>query len=797
MKYTKLYLSLLAAFAFAAVSCDKTEVPEYEPAPGISSEQVFFPASVGDQIKIADGETSFTVPVWRGTANLEAMDVEISASGEGIEYFTIPGVVSFAAQSKTADLTITVTDVEELGKNNFYEITLSIADASLTTPYGRSSVTFTAGIELPWIKFDSGTYYNWWNDEEIERTMEYQEISETMRLCRVQDYWDDEEDPFDIFWYWNTETNHCFVLPTVLGGYDGSNNVVISDMASFYTKYNGWESEPTVGPIGSDTWFAWAGPWMASRDDIPYYDGNGTFYLADWFYIADAETGVPTGSGWQFGGGDGDWFKGKSFGDYSLTVSYDGMHVSPAGTASPILGFYSTKESAKYYSTVKYVITDQETDASETLDAMVAGKCEEEATIALTGGSASVMLNIEPGLYRVVAVPFVDGDKNDEGESTEYKLLFAETIDFYFPGLQAEVKEVEGDIMLMSVEELIPEESREENGYYDYNSIGYVIEGKEIKSGIRGLFNASVLDNFPMETILANCSAIPDATIASINENGYYAGAFINLDAETEYAFIVELTNVYCSSKVFTATYTTGQMPYDGELVVGDYVIRGSEDANLITLLPTEEDDVFFVKNLGIEDGSLWYGYYDSDASTLTLSGELKGYEQYGNLFGAGIYYFDAEGTMYYATCVYDSEYSYGDDELVFDVDASTKQLCKINQDIEIAVFSDEDDSYLGYYSYLEAGSPVSLYTAGAAKASVKPAKASGYLKQMDRDRKVRHIDVKVPYRMGYSDEVSVKGAVSFRPTLSSKKVAEGWGSDSQRVKKARNQQLITFDPAK
>ena len=168
MKYLKTYLFVIAVAALAVVSCDKTKVPEYQSAPAISSEQVFFPASVGDKIKMADGETSFIVPLQRGTANLEAIDVEISASGEGLEYFNVPGTVSFADGSKTAELEITVDDVEELGKNNFYELTISIADESLTTPYARSSVTFLAGIELPWIKFDDGVMYDWAVEEEID-----------------------------------------------------------------------------------------------------------------------------------------------------------------------------------------------------------------------------------------------------------------------------------------------------------------------------------------------------------------------------------------------------------------------------------------------------------------------------------------------------------------------------------------------------------------------------------------------------------------------------------------------------
>ena len=567
MKYLKTYLFAIAVAALAAVSCDKTKVPEYQAAPSISNEQVFFPASVGDQIKMADGETSFIVPLQRGTANLEAIDVEIAASGEGIEYFTVPGTVSFAAQSKTAELEITVTDLDELGKNNFYELTLTIADESLTTPYGRSTVTFTAGIELPWIKFDDGVMYDWAVDEEIETTMYYQQIGEHMRYCRVQDYPVDENTSMDYFWYWDTETNYCFVLPMFLFASDGTTNVMVSDMASFYTKYKGWESEPTVGPIGSETWFAWAGPWMASRDDVPYYDGNGTFHLGDWFYMVNAEDGVPTGRGYQFGG-DGDYFKGASFGDYTLAVTYDGMYVNPDGEAVPILSFASTKESAKYFDTVKYIVTNQETDATESLAAIVAGESEAIQSITLTDGAASVKMDIEPGLYRIVAVPFVEGDKNDKDESTECKTLFAQTVDFYFPGMNVAPKDVEAQAVMMAPS-LAYGAKAAEYGYMDYNAVTIAIMGTDIKSCSYFFTKKATFDGYVEQygedALVESAYDFEAEDIADINsENGFatlFGGASDPLDPETEYACLLHFVNKYGASVNITVSSKTAAAP--------------------------------------------------------------------------------------------------------------------------------------------------------------------------------------------------------------------------------------------
>lgn len=739
MKYSN-YLLTAAAALLVLVSCDKTVEPAYVPAASnADTEQVFFPGSLGDQVILALGDASFKIPVNRGAANKEAVDVEISASGEALEYFSVPGVLSFASGASTADLVISVKDADAMDIGTFYELTLAIADDAFTTPYGRNKVTITAGYDFPWIKFDKGIFYEWAADNlfglsesEVEMEMEYQQVSETMRRCRVEHYLADEEDEgITLYWYWNTVTNTCFIPPTVLTAYDGENNILCSDMAAFYTMYQGWDKEPDVGPIGTDIWFAWADAWMTGRDARPYYDGNGTFHLADWFYIASNKDGVPTGRGWSFGGGEGDTFKGNSFGDYTLSISYDGMLVDPEDNATPIISFTNTKKSAKYFSDVKYVITDQKTAPEETLALIVKGGSEDIQTVKIQDGKTSVYPALEPGLYRLVAAPYVAGDKDDKGNSTAVKTAFAQTIDFYFPGMNSTPKEVEGSVLALDIDQIIDPAVCEENGYYHYNSFGYVIMGEDIKSGLIGMWKTAVTDAYPIETLLANCKALTAAQIDAINENGYYANGYINLDPETSYTMIVQLDNVYGASQVYTATYVTGVKPYSGELVIGDYVITGSEDDCVITVLcDSEEDNTFIVKNLGIENEAGWNAVYDPDAHTLTLNGFEHGYEEYENQFGGLYGYFDADHTMVYAICVYNDEESEGDDELVFSVDPANKELTLINQAVAVEVYSYDAEAgevtgYIGDYCYLEAGSPVSPYVpndVAPAKKSIKKA---------------------------------------------------------------------------
>ena len=188
MKYSKKYLFAAAAILVMA-ACDKTKEPGYVPAASVSSgEQVFFPGSLEDKIIMALEDVSFSIPVNRGTSNLEAMDVELSATGDALTYFNVPGVVSFAEGESATDLVITVKDPDAMTVGKFYPLSLAVASEELTTPYGRCQIDITAGYDFPWIKFDKGVLVNMWMDGEEypDLEMQYQQISDHMRYCKVE-----------------------------------------------------------------------------------------------------------------------------------------------------------------------------------------------------------------------------------------------------------------------------------------------------------------------------------------------------------------------------------------------------------------------------------------------------------------------------------------------------------------------------------------------------------------------------------------------------------------------------------
>jgi len=564
MKHIKL-LSLVALATMALAACDKTKVPSYEEAEVPTGEQVFFPKSMYNaSVTMGMGDTSFAIPVWRANTDLEAVDVDVTASGEGTEYFTVPASVSFEEGKDTTSLIITVKDADALGQNNFKKLTLAVADTTITTPYGLKVININAGISLPYIYFADGQMVETWWGEVEPKTMYYQEISDTWRKCIVEDCFGyatiadgGSYDVQDYVWYWNVETNYCVVPLQYMGyKYNSTYPTAVSDAASFYYFYNSWADQ--IGAVGSEDYLNWAVAWMNAKGyQTPYYDGNGTFYLGSW-YTLWTDTSFSEYFNAYAAEGDYDMFVGSGFTTYNISVSYDGMFVDPDLNAVPILQFASADD----VTTIHYAITSQDVDADETEAAIVAGTVDTLYTVTLVDGAATEQPALEPGLYRLVAIPYVADDDEEP-----YKTKFTEVLDFYFPGMNAEAHDVEASLLLLSVARLYGQEAAESYGYYDYNSLAFYLKSSDVKAAKYLFAKAAAFEGATEDDLKELLDEygydFDDDDIAYIKEKGYYVGLYGGtnspLDASTEYEIVISVTNSYGSSAIFTATATTGE----------------------------------------------------------------------------------------------------------------------------------------------------------------------------------------------------------------------------------------------
>lgn len=434
MKKTIKYLALACVMVAGLAACQKSEAPDYEAAPAETGEQVFFPTAPAATVKLTKGEPSLTIAVSRASAVLDAVDVNITASGDALEYFTIPNKVSFAAEAKSTDLVITAKDVNGMPMNEFYPLTIAIADEIMATSYGARSLSFSIGIELPWITFDAaGTMkeIGWWGEEEPGKPMKYQQISDNMRYCVVEDCWGHDTiaggNDYDVqpyVWYWDTETNYCYVPAQFMGYSTSSGDVYVSDEAAFYNLYWNMQEAGKNGSgleQGTDEWFAWHDARRAAwggpdGDPFPYYDGEGKFYLGDFFFLmAD---GQPTGRGYAFGGTQ-DVYECSFAVNYTVGVSYEGLLLDKEGVEQ-ILGEL-TVEGRDVTDVYVHLVPGKDPSASVAILEAEDVNLEEVPNLLKLSAAGSFRIPMieeaEAGFYTLVAVPV---DKTGEALAWDY-----------------------------------------------------------------------------------------------------------------------------------------------------------------------------------------------------------------------------------------------------------------------------------------------------------------------------------------------------------------------------------------
>ena len=556
------YILGIAAIALSLAACTKTG-QNYEPNPPYPGDNVFFPQDLNTKIELEKGATFFQVPLLRSANIDKATAITIEATGPAIdEGYVLAPTGALFEENKDTSLVYFLVDAEKLGLNNEVSFTVTITDPAAVTPYGDCSATFKVSIPLPWLKFGAGgTFYeapDFWNEEE-QKQIEYQEISDKIWFCKIPQCFGKntiagggEYDCQDYTFYWNKETDILYPVSAYMGYTKDSNPYVFGTEAEWILFSN--EIDP--GEPGSEGWFNWIDKARSvaaasGYSYVPYYDGNGIFYLCDCYFV-DLKVN-PNGSGyWDM---TPDMFVDDAFvhADYSCDVEYSGMFVSLDQTAYALVDFTGGAD----VTGVKYVVSDQTVDPFVSLMGIISG-ADNVQDITLEGGAAQARLLLETGLYRVVAVPY--------NSASELQTDGALYIDFYFPGLNAPApKEVEAKVVVGSTSMFYSQEVRDANGMTDYNSVGFGIIGTEIKSCTLFFTSAQQLavyrKTYTDDVILANGDALPATYVDKINSASGFVNVFLGLSPATEYEMLVGLENVYGSTKVFDVKYTTAAAP--------------------------------------------------------------------------------------------------------------------------------------------------------------------------------------------------------------------------------------------
>ncbi len=680
MKSLKIFI--LAAVAIVAGLFAACSDDDFKAGPAVSGTQVYFPESIAAEYSIGDEVSEIAIPVMR-VVGTEAQTVAVLADDKS-GLFSIPASVSFAAGEKKAELLMTF-DRTKLEDGKEYPVSFLLNDEENTTPYGNSQLAITV-TPWPWELFGTGLFRDDWlssmfngNSVEIEVQIHKHKSREGVYMIEDMYGW-----PFLTEFFGASQAD----IESKVGLNYTPTNIVLNasdpNAVFFSRQFSGiTDKDPDYGDYEIAT----------------LKDGEGT--LVDGVITFPVQgLALYCLKGGQYANKNGNFrilLPGAEIVDYSLAVEYDSMRVDNDGATSAVLTFnYGADVTG-----IGYVVVPSNISAEEraTLAAAIAdGSAKDLNKIENLDGSGSVtekFVLAGSGAHTVVAVA---NDKNGQPLTADFV-----AINFFFPGsggAAAPDCDVQAQLGLPSA--LVPENAAK---YPDQNNLAFSVKGSELQSVRTYLNKTAVIQGAGMtpEQIVTNHGKnISADQLSAVNGTGF-ANIFIELDPDTSYTLIVKATNVYGKSKVVTAECSTAQIDYTGELVIGNYLMQyeltgpsGSTTLkNEFTIVPQEagNDVDFFVSNLGTKiSGISWYAAYDSAASTLTLSGIWKGDENLGSVLGEWIGISETEAVAFISKNPSDDQ-SKGGDPIVFKVDPATKQLVKLNTNLQVQVGTIEGQS--------------------------------------------------------------------------------------------------------
>lgn len=306
-------LIVLAAVSAAAVSCKETN--EYEWAEEVGNAEVYFPLDLASSYNLKDYDGSLSVKVKRVKTE-DQLTVPITIASDAI--FTAPSSVTFTAGSSDAVIAISY-DLNKIEDGKEYPISITLGDAN--TPYGLSSYEFSVSIPATWNVWRKGHVYEiFWGEDETE-TMYYQDLGNDVWYCYIENCFDTGggASPQNYYFYWDKKTNYLQVPFQYMGYTSSYGKVYVSDAENVYKALYGGDEYFKEEGLESAAHYCYE----VKGYNRPYYDGNGGFYLGDW-YMFGPDAGDYFGAGYQYGG-EQDYFIAEGF---VRTVYYnDEKHI--------------------------------------------------------------------------------------------------------------------------------------------------------------------------------------------------------------------------------------------------------------------------------------------------------------------------------------------------------------------------------------------------------------------------------------------------------------------------------------
>lgn len=686
MKNIKSLLYAAAAVLLLPLtSCSDDDYPQV-PAP--AGQEVYFSDTLATSYTLTRDASKVEIPLMRVKTE-EAETVQLMFEDES-GLFTIPSSVTFAAGANSSNIAIAY-DFAALEPASEYKISLLVMGNQ--SEWGQSQVELKMVVPEPWIKLGTGLYrddivpslFNGIEPREHEVEIYeydgrkgYYYIASPYDAVFISEWFD--ADPSEL-------VNNVQEVKFIIDATD-PNAVVIASQSN---------PQPLGCILGQDGWL-----YTFSVDPGTLVDGVITF----------PENGLVA----MFSELDGGYYAnshglfrvvlpGVELLDYAISAAYDGMKISADGaTASALFNLSFGEDVASY----KYVVA--EGDVTETLDTVAAGIADGSLENVVDGNidNTSIAIALEnSGLYSFVAVPY-----NDEGEA---QTADAVIVVFYFPGAGGgNVPDIDVTLELGYAEDYATQ-VEDADQYPSTTNLFFRIAATDVKSVAYYINKTSVIEGSGVSyaDILDSFGTDDSEIVTYLNNRGYFLGRFSNRQPGTSYTLLVKVESIYGKKYIVSATKSTSQVDYTGELVLGDYYMTYTgnfKSENLFTLEGTEDPNEFVLADLGIETGLRWHATYDATASTLTCSGLLVNNEAKGCLFGYMLGYANQDQTQGYGIFAYEDETSDAiADPIVFKIDPATKQIVELNTWIEVFVADVSSNKILGDAALFAPGTKVEL----------------------------------------------------------------------------------------
>ena len=144
---------MLLAVGCAFTACKDED--DQRPIIPVEGPQVFFSSELPETIELSKSTNSFSIPVTR-VDSVGALTVPVTVTLPDGSIFTAPKSVTFADGQKTTNLVISY-DPNAIVYGDYTDITVQIGDENVTTPYGNSAFTFSAGATA-WVSMGMATF---------------------------------------------------------------------------------------------------------------------------------------------------------------------------------------------------------------------------------------------------------------------------------------------------------------------------------------------------------------------------------------------------------------------------------------------------------------------------------------------------------------------------------------------------------------------------------------------------------------------------------------------------------------